>query len=140
MKTILVSFLVFVSVGIVACASDTPSPSQQPVLLDCPPASSKSTPLDRMVRVPPEYPRKAFEKNLEGYVRLEFDISSEGKPLDLRVTQERPEGYGFGESAARAVRQWRYCPYDPEDPSALTHAEIAIPFKLRPAPGRKPSP
>jgi len=119
-----------------SCASDLPATNQAPPDLGCPPSSESSPPLNRMIRVAPQYPERALQQGLEGYVRLVFKIDPNGRPQNVRVTQDRPDGYGFGDAALVAVREWRYCPYSPTDPNALTTAKIAIPFKLGRGPRR----
>ena len=125
---------------LVSCASDQPKTHEAPPGLNCPPSSVSSPPLDQMIRVAPRYPARALREELEGYVRLEFEIAQNGHPQNLRVTQDEPDGYGFGSAALAAVREWRYCPYSASDPNELTKAEIAIPFKLGRGPRRITSP
>ena len=96
--------------------------------------------VDKIIRVAPQYPEQALQEGLEGYVRLEFEIAPSGSPQNVRVTEDRPEGYGFGDRALVAVRDWQYCPYSPPDPNDLTTVTIAIPFKLGRGPRRITSP
>jgi protein TonB len=61
------------------------------------------------IRVPPEYPQRAAQRGVEGYVILEFDITPQGEPFNIRVVEEEPQGY-FGRAAERAVTRWKYAP------------------------------
>jgi protein TonB len=62
-----------------------------------------------LVRVEPEYPAKARQRRIEGYVDIEFTIGPAGTVLNPRVLDARPPSV-FEHSALRAVRRWRYNP------------------------------
>jgi TonB family protein len=55
--------------------------------------------------VAPVYPFKARRKRLDGYVRLEFSVNGDGKPLNIRVVEAQPEDI-FEKSAISALQQW----------------------------------
>jgi protein TonB len=61
------------------------------------------------IRVPPEYPQRPAQRGIEGYVILEFDITPQGEPFNIRVVEEEPQGY-FARAAVRAVTRWKYAP------------------------------
>ncbi|MGF1606236.1 MAG: energy transducer TonB [Rhodothalassiaceae bacterium] len=60
-------------------------------------------------RVEPVYPAQAYAEGLEGYVLLEFTISEDGVPTEIKVVQSEPRGV-FDAAAIAAVEQWRYQP------------------------------
>ena len=62
-----------------------------------------------LVRVDPDYPPRARQRGIEGYVDLEFTIGPTGAVEDPRVIGANPTGV-FDEAALRAVRRWRYNP------------------------------
>jgi protein TonB len=62
-----------------------------------------------LVRIEPEYPPRAKEQGIEGWVELEFTISPVGTVEDAVVTRAKPR-YVFDQAALRAVRKWRYSP------------------------------
>ena len=62
-----------------------------------------------LVRVPPQYPHRAAERAIEGWVLLEFTITKSGSVSDPVVIDADPPGI-FDRSALRAVRKWRYQP------------------------------
>jgi protein TonB len=62
-----------------------------------------------LVRVDPDYPARARQRGIEGYVDLEFTIGPAGTVEDLRVIGANPPSV-FDRSALRAVRRWRYNP------------------------------
>lgn len=45
-----------------------------------------------------------------GYVRLALTIDGVGRVSGVKIIQERPEDYGFGDAAKAAVEQWRFDP------------------------------
>jgi protein TonB len=62
-----------------------------------------------LVRIDPEYPPRAQQQGIEGYVIVEFTITSSGTVEDLRVIESKPP-YVFDEAVLAAVRRWRYNP------------------------------
>lgn len=62
-----------------------------------------------LVRVDPEYPPRAQQQGIEGWVDLEFTISPVGTVQDARVLEARPP-FVFDRAALKAVRRWRYNP------------------------------
>jgi protein TonB len=61
------------------------------------------------VRIEPDYPMKARQRGLEGWVVLEFTITPAGTIKDAKVLQAQPPGV-FDEAAVRAVTRWKYNP------------------------------
>ncbi|MHC9509991.1 TonB family protein [Kangiella sp. M94] len=57
--------------------------------------------------VPPQYPKVAAEKGIEGHVTFKFDVDKNGKPLNIRVHESVPEGI-FDEVAMNAIQQWEF--------------------------------
>jgi len=55
----------------------------------------------------PRYPRKAAMEGIEGWVKVRFDLDSNGFPYELSVINASPEGI-FENDALRAVRQWKF--------------------------------
>lgn len=62
-----------------------------------------------LVRVNPEYPRRAQERGIEGWVHVRFTITAAGTVKDLVVVDSEPKGV-FDEAASKAVLRWRYNP------------------------------
>jgi len=75
---------------------------------------AEPSPVDRadvlpIVRVPPFYPPEALRSRTEGWVRVEFTISTTGSVKDVVVVRSEPPGV-FDEPALQAISQWRYNP------------------------------
>jgi len=62
-----------------------------------------------LVRVDPQYPPKARQRRLEGWVDIEFTIGPAGTVANPKVIGASPPGV-FEQSALRAIRRWRYNP------------------------------
>ncbi len=62
-----------------------------------------------LVRIEPEYPPRAKQRGIEGYVDLEFTIGPSGNVQDPKVIGANPIAV-FDQAALRAVRRWRYNP------------------------------
>ena len=55
------------------------------------------------------YPAIAAQKKLEGSVRLKFDISAQGRPVNIKVISSNPEVI-FDETAICSLSKWKYRP------------------------------
>jgi protein TonB len=62
-----------------------------------------------LVRVDPEYPPRARQRGITGWVVVEFTIGPIGTVQDAEVIDANPT-YIFDKAALRAVRKWRYNP------------------------------
>jgi TonB family protein len=60
-----------------------------------------------LATINPYYPLEAAQKGIEGYVKLSFDVSEEGKPQNIKVIQSSPAGV-FEQHALKAVANWQY--------------------------------
>jgi protein TonB len=66
--------------------------------------------LDRIEYVAPKFPPTAGRnRNLNGWVELEFTVGTNGATRDIVVTNSNPRRV-FDSSAVNAVAQWRYKP------------------------------
>ncbi len=62
-----------------------------------------------LVRVDPEYPPRAKQRGIHGFVEVEFTISTAGTVKNPKVIAASPPSV-FDRSALRAVSRWRYNP------------------------------
>jgi protein TonB len=62
-----------------------------------------------LVRVNPEYPIRAAQRGIEGWVEVEFTISPTGTVKDAAVVGYYPSSV-FNNAALRAIRRWKYNP------------------------------
>ena len=62
-----------------------------------------------LVRIEPDYPMQARQRGIEGWVVVEFTISTAGTVKDPTVVASEP-GTVFDRNAINAVRKWKYNP------------------------------
>jgi protein TonB len=62
-----------------------------------------------LVRIEPDYPMQARQRGIEGWVVIEFTISTAGTVKDPVVVASEP-GTVFDRVAIQAVRKWKYNP------------------------------
>ncbi|MCJ2375880.1 energy transducer TonB [Vibrio sp. ZSDZ34] len=60
-------------------------------------------------RKEPRYPRRALQRNIEGYVVMSFTIDESGRPTDIKVLEAKPTRV-FEREAMVALKQWKYQP------------------------------
>jgi protein TonB len=61
-----------------------------------------------IVRVPPQYPRRAAQDGIEGYVRVEFTITKEGRVTNPFVVESSHPI--FEQPSLDAIVRWKYRP------------------------------
>ncbi|MFA5630807.1 MAG: energy transducer TonB [Porticoccaceae bacterium] len=62
-----------------------------------------------LVRVPPDYPMRALNRGIEGWVVVQFTITGTGSVKDAIVIDAKPKGM-FDEAAIKAILRYRYNP------------------------------
>ena len=62
-----------------------------------------------LVRVAPQYPRRALSRGLEGWVEVEFTIDKLGLVVNPTVASAEPPGI-FNRAALKAIKKWKYKP------------------------------
>ena len=83
-----------------------------------------------LVRVDPEYPPRARQQGIEGWVEVEFTISPVGTVQDAVVTASKPS-YVFDRAALRAIRKWRYNPkIENGTPMARPGIQVRLRFEI----------
>ena len=58
----------------------------------------------------PKYPEAARRAQKEGFVTLAFTVGVDGRAADIKVIEEEPKGFGFGEAAVEVIKKWRFVP------------------------------
>ncbi|WP_206483448.1 TonB family protein [Thalassotalea sp. G2M2-11] len=74
------------------------------------PFQKSNQPPRRIHTVDAKYPKSAYEKGIEGWVWLEFDIDESGAVKDVDIIDAFPDKT-FNRAIYNAVRRWRYEPY-----------------------------
>ncbi len=83
-----------------------------------------------LVRIDPQYPPKAKQRRIEGWVEIEFTIGPAGTVDNPKVIGAHPPTV-FERSALRAVRRWRYNAKIVDGVAVAQHGvRVRIRFKL----------
>jgi len=82
-----------------------------------------------LVRVNPEYPMRAAQAGIEGWVAVEFTISKTGAVKDPRVIAYEPSTV-FNTAAINAIRRWKYNPKI-ENGKAVERPGVAVRLQFR---------
>lgn len=62
-----------------------------------------------LVRIEPDYPQRASQRGIEGWVVVQFTITPAGTVTEARVVDAQPKGI-FDAAAVKAVERWKYNP------------------------------
>jgi protein TonB len=62
-----------------------------------------------IVKVAPEYPRRALQRGIEGYVIVEYTVTKLGTVENPRVIEAEPAGM-FDEAAIKSALKYKYKP------------------------------
>lgn len=95
--------------------NDNPGPTfSEPAIKVTTPGSNGSLSFDnssliKQVAVAPIYPRRAIQKEIEGFVDIQFVVTPAGSTTDIRIVQSQPQGV-FDRAAIAAVKKWKYLP------------------------------
>lgn len=83
-----------------------------------------------IVKVAPNYPRRAAQKGIEGYVVVEFTVTSLGTVVDPKVIEADPPNI-FNREALAAVKKFKYKPKVQDGkPMEVTGVRNIIRFEL----------
>lgn len=75
-----------------SASTDNQTPSKYPVAI---------------YRVAPKYPIDAASNNQEGWVKMRYDINSQGEPVNIEVLESEPS-LVFDNAGIQALKNWRY--------------------------------
>ncbi|MFP6641059.1 MAG: energy transducer TonB [Myxococcota bacterium] len=89
-------------------------------------SDSDSVPL---VRVPPQYPIRASERGIEGWVVLRFTITESGTVRNPQILDSKPKRI-FDRSALQALRKWKYRPRVIDGVAVARVEEVKLTFDL----------
>lgn len=94
----------------------------------CDPATCSERPRFVSGRTP-HYPRKAFKKGQSGVVRVLFDVTANGRVVNLRILESTSED--FTESVEKALSDWQFVPAKFNGkPIVFADVPLQIPFDL----------
>ncbi len=80
--------------------------------------------------VQPIYPETARKSHKDGMVIVKVVVLEDGMVDQLKIMQEDPKQFGFGDAAMEAIRQWRYEPALKAGKPVAVYMMIHVDFKL----------
>jgi protein TonB len=113
-------------------ASATPNVTPPPATAAATPppaASGESHPAELLKTVPPDYPADAYRRHLEGWVEVEFTVTTDGKVSNAAVANANPARV-FNDAALRAIQRWSFKPKMENGTAVEDHIKRRIEFKL----------
>ena len=111
-------------------APATATPATPDTAAATPPvATGESHAAELIKNVPPEYPREAYVKHLEGWVEIEFTITPAGQVTNATVAGANPARI-FNDAALRAVQRWTFKPKMDNGKAVEERMKRRIEFKL----------
>lgn len=81
-------------------------------------------------RVMPVYPWRAKSLGVEGWVKVEIIVATDGTVKRVKVIDDKPKGM-FGEAAITAIKQWHFKPAFVAGQAVEQRAVQLMEFKLR---------
>lgn len=89
-----------------------------------------------IVKIAPQYPRSAAQRGIEGYVVLEFTVTTLGTVKDVKVIEAEPANV-FNQAAISAAQKFKYKPKVVNgQPVEVPSVRNIIRFELEKKPGR----
>ncbi len=83
-----------------------------------------------LVRIEPDYPMRARQRNIEGWVHVRFTITRAGTVKDLVILGSHP-GTIFDKTTVRAVSKWKYNPKIAGGVAVeRPNQEVVLPFEM----------
>lgn len=73
------------------------------------PAAPEITTPEIVRRTAPRYPKRALNRDQEGWVEVAFKVDAQGDPIEITVVNSEPPDI-FDSAATRAVKRWKFKP------------------------------
>ncbi len=85
--------------------------------------------LTPIVRIEPQFPRKAAMQGIEGFVVLAFEVTESGTVDNVQIVNSKPRRI-FDMDAKRAVLKWKYKPQEEDGKPVRVAQKVQLDFKL----------
>ena len=86
-------------------------------------------PLTPLVKIPPLYPMRAMRRGIEGWVKVRFQVNTQGRVEQPIILESNPKNV-FDQSVINCISQWKFKPGTVEGIPVDTLAETTIRFEL----------
>jgi periplasmic protein TonB len=83
-----------------------------------------------LLKIPPNYPKRAIRLGIEGEVNLELHINAEGHVQRATIINAKPPNL-FNSAALRSIKQWRFKPKIVNGNAVPRKASQTIEFRLQ---------
>ncbi len=94
-------------------------------------AGSSDSGVMPLVRIEPQYPRKAAMQGAEGWVQLKFDITETGAVTNVDIIKSNPKRL-FDSAAKKALYKWKYRPKMVDGkPEKQENLMVQLDFKIQ---------
>lgn len=115
---------------VAAAPAPTPPPAASaPAKPVAQPPSAGNSDIVAVNRSKPNYPRRAIQAGLEGWVKLSFTVTADGQVRDIKVIDANPPRL-FDDEAMRAIQQWTFKPRKQDGKPVEGTAIQTVEFKL----------
>jgi protein TonB len=81
--------------------------------------------------VPPKYTAEARAAGIQGTVKLDAVVLTDGTVGEVRVTQSLDTVYGLDEQAVKAVKQWVFDPGKKDGKPVPVRVDVEVTFTLK---------
>ena len=112
-----------------AAEEEVPAPAEEVAIAE----PEKIIPAKIISRSPPDYPKRAASRDIEGWVQVRFSIDVKGEPFNVEVLEAEPKGV-FDKAAIKSIEKWRFSPARSETtglPVASTNVSTKLNFQLQ---------
>lgn len=106
-----------------------PAAASAPAAQNAQSAPSNDAEVIPLNEVLPVYPDSARRRGIEGYVKLAFTITADGKVENVRVVESSPKNV-FDREARRAAVRWRFAPRSEGGRAVAREAVKTLQFRL----------
>lgn len=79
----------------------------------------------------PDYTPEALHARIEGNIRLEAVVRSDGTIGDVKITQSLDKEFGLDDRAVATVKKWEFEPGKKDGKAVPVRVEIEMSFKLK---------
>lgn len=90
---------------------------------------AREEPVVPLIRVPPRYPPRARRRRQEGWIRLEFTVTTSGDVTGVAVLDAEPEGV-WDEAAREALARWRFRPRTVDGEAVEARVTQTLQFRI----------
>ena len=78
---------------------------------------------------PPQFPRKAIQGGIEGWVEVEFTVTERGTVTDVKILKAKPRRI-FNAAAKKTIKKWKFRPKMVDGKPVSARATQVIDFKM----------